>query len=575
MAVYYLDADEEVTGAVARLRSASEQQVALVLPAGSRVATSRINFRLLFREAESNGKRLAVVSADSSVRSIAVAAGLQAYPTVAAYEEIVEAGGQAVVGPIAAAEVQIAEVPVPAAPTGGPPSGIRQTGGRDVRGAAGAAAAAGTVPGAVEPPTPAAAEGPIRPGGKAAARGSGALPVVGGIRPDKPRRSSRRRAALVLGGVGGLLVAGAVAAWLILPAADIVVTPLGEPAGPVSLNVTADPSVDAVDAEKGIVPANRVEFPLAAKGTFKSSGSRVDETAAAGSVRFSSNNPLDPVTIPVGTTVATSGGIQFQTVATVVAPKATISGSTITAGRVDARVKAVAPGPSGNVGAGKITVVPSRLKNFLVSVTNPAATTGGARTETKFVTKEDYAAATATLDGRLDSELTEAVASPTIVPAGTTVFPETAQRGRAEYDPLAADLVGSEVPTFELTAAATGSVVTVDEKLIAPVAEARLTAQIADGYELFEGSIRTQVGDGTVNGETIVFPVQAVGEQWRPVAAADLVELVRGKPEAEAKSLLLPYGDVVITLWPDFVDTIPTMDGRVTITIAPPRRAGS
>ncbi len=574
MAVYYLDADEEVTGAVARLRSASEQQVALVLPAGSRVATSRINFRLLFREAESNGKRLAVVSADSSVRSIAVAAGLQAYPTVATYEEIVEAGGQAVVGPIAAAVMPIAVEPAPAAPTGGPPAGIRETGGRDVRGTAGAAAAGAAVS-AVEPPTPAAAEGPIRPGGRAAARGSGALPVVGGIRPEKPRRSSRRRAAVVLFGFGGLLVAGAVAAWLILPAADIVVTPLGEPAGPVSLNVTADPSVDAVDAEKGIVPANRVEFPLAAKGTFKSSGSRVDETAAAGSVRFSSNNPLDPVTIPAGTTVATSGGIQFQTVATVVAPKATISGTTITAGRVDARVKAVAPGPSGNVGAGKITVVPSRLKNFLVSVTNPAATTGGARTETKFVTKEDYEAATQTLDGRLDSELTEAVASPTVVPAGATAFPETAQRGRAEYDPLAADLVGSEVPTFELTARATGSVVTVDEKLIAPVAEARLTAQIANGYELFEGSIRTQVGDGTVNGETIVFPVQAVGEQWRPVAAADLVELVRGKPEAEAKSLLLPYGDVAITLWPDFVDTIPTMDGRVTITIAPPRRAGS
>jgi hypothetical protein len=301
----------------------------------------------------------------------------------------------------------------------------------------------------------------------------------------------------------------------------------------------------------------------------------VDETAAAGSVRFSSNNPLDPVTIPAGTTVATKGGIQFQTVATVVAPKATISGTTITAGRVDARVKAVAPGPSGNVGAGKIEVVPSRLKNFLVSVTNPSATAGGARTETKFVTKEDFDAATKTLNARLDSELAEAVGSPTVVPEGATAFPETAERGRAEYDPLAADLVGTEVPTFELTAAATGSVVAVDEKLIAPVAAARLTAQIADGYELFEGSIRTQVGDGTVNGETIVFPVQAVGEQWRPVDAADLVELVRGKPAAEAKSLLVPYGDVEITLWPDFVATIPTMDGRITITIAPPRRAGS
>jgi hypothetical protein len=370
-------------------------------------------------------------------------------------------------------------------------------------------------------------------------------------------------------------VAGAVAGWILLPAAEIVVTPLGEPAGPVSLTVIADPDVDAVDEVAGVVPAQRVEFPLAAKGTFRATGSKVEETTAAGTVRFSSNNPLDSVTIPAGTTVSTGGGVQFQTVATVVAPRATISGTTITAGRVEARIQAVAPGPEGNVAAGRITVVPSRFKNLLVSVTNPAATSGGSRTETKFVTKEDTEAAAQTLNGRLDSELDEAVSNPAVVPEGTTAYPETAKRGKAEFDPLLADLVGTETATFELTATATGTVIAVDLDQIGPVAEARLAAQVTGGLELFQGSVRTQVGDGTVDGATVRFPVQAVGEQWRPVAAAELLALIRGKPVDEAKTLLAPYGEVTITPWPDFVDTIPTMDNRITITVAPPRRVGS
>ena len=51
MAIVYLDIDDEITTAAARIRTATDLDVALVLPAGSRIATSRINFRLLAREA--------------------------------------------------------------------------------------------------------------------------------------------------------------------------------------------------------------------------------------------------------------------------------------------------------------------------------------------------------------------------------------------------------------------------------------------------------------------------------------------------------------------------------------------
>ena len=62
--ISYLDIDDEITSAAARIRSTEGSRVAVVLPYGSRVATSRINSRLLARDALTNGKRLSIVAGD-------------------------------------------------------------------------------------------------------------------------------------------------------------------------------------------------------------------------------------------------------------------------------------------------------------------------------------------------------------------------------------------------------------------------------------------------------------------------------------------------------------------------------
>src|ERR1700690_4210890 len=86
MTIAYLDPDDEITNAVARLRASKDVRVALVLPTGSRIATSRINFRLLAHEALAHTRRLALVAAEPGVRAVAISAGLPAYATVVEYE---------------------------------------------------------------------------------------------------------------------------------------------------------------------------------------------------------------------------------------------------------------------------------------------------------------------------------------------------------------------------------------------------------------------------------------------------------------------------------------------------------
>ena len=84
--IVYLDADDEITSAANRIRQADDTRVALVIPFGSRVATSRINFKLLAREAMVNGRRLDIVAPDASARALAASAGLPVFGSVGEYE---------------------------------------------------------------------------------------------------------------------------------------------------------------------------------------------------------------------------------------------------------------------------------------------------------------------------------------------------------------------------------------------------------------------------------------------------------------------------------------------------------
>ncbi len=606
MAIHYLDIDDEVTTAVARLRASAEPHVGLVLPAGSHVATSRINFRLLAREAAARSLRLAIVAPETSVRAIAIAAGVPAYATVAAYEEaLADEAAQEARERRRAADVAFSGTPSarPAAdraPGHGPGSPVPPTatgrtsgssgpagavpGGADSAAGAGATNPAGRRPGTA--PGDGIVAGGVPPdggapgstdssagGSKTGARSLGALPVAPRVH-DEPRR--RRRRALPLVVLLLLIVAaGGAGAYLVLPSATIVVTPVGVAQGPIQLQVTADPTATAVDPARLVIPAQQVPVPLTVNGTFPATGQKVDQVAATGTVTFISNDTIDPVTIPAGTTVATGAGIQFLTATTVVTPRATVNGTTITPGRASSGVTAVAPGPAGNVAAHTITAVPTRLQAFQVAVDNAQATAGGSRTVTKVISQQDYDAAVKQLTTRIGSQLSGAAASPSAAPSGATVIPGTATLGDVVTAPASDGLVGVAKASFQLTATATGTVLAVSEQPLDGLATSHLQADVPAGWSLFPDSVRTSVSDPTVQDGHVTFTVTAQGERWHPLDAASLLAQVRGQSVSDARTILQQYGEVSIATWPSYVTTIPTLDARVTLTVAPPKRAGS
>jgi len=572
--IIYLETDDEITSAAARIRATDQTTIAVVLPYGSRVATSRINFRLLSRDALTHDKRMSIVSPDPATRALAASAGLPVFGSVAEFEsslvgtEDEPAAGDPGLGAAVVAMPAVAATPtgrvadVPPPPTASPGSD------RTLGLVAPAASPAGdTIRTPVAQPGPTVDRRPVEP-----RAGSGGASGTAGIVTARPAGRGGIRTPWLVGGAIlalAVLVAG-VGAYLLLPSATIVVKPRPEAVGPIPITVVADPAATAPSTTPPVVPATLVSIPVAVDDTFTATGKRVELTKAVGSVRFENLDPTSPNRIASGSIVSTASGVRFRTNVTVTVPKAELVGLTIFPAKASVKVTAVDGGPDGNVDAGAIVVVPRGESSLFLKVGNPEATSGGTSQEFTRVTQADVDGALAALDLSLQESFREAMDDPALTAGGETVFPETGTLGPSTPTVPPDTLVGQEVTTFPLGLSASGTVITADSAPVTAIAEERLQASVKPGYELVPGSVDIKVDDGVVVGQTVSFPVTATAEQVAVLDPAELTKSVLGKPVDEARAILGQYGEAEITVSPDWLGSIPSFESRVHLTIDKP-----
>ena len=524
MAIYYLDVDDEITSAAARIRDSSDDRIALVLSAGSRVATSRINFRLLAREARHRGKRLAIIAADPTVQSVARSAELRVYASVGDYEK---------------AEAAMLR---------------------------GAGRQSGDASGAPDEPAvtarPAAAPAKTRVAG--APGGAGGMAWARVSRP-------------LLVGIGAVLILMlAAAAFFFYPSASVVLTLRGDPVGPITLSVKVDPAVAAANDQAGTVPGLSKAFPVEASGTFDATGQNVVETAASGTVTFTSYNTGGSVRVASGTKVTTADRTAFITTVTVVVPAATVSVPSfrVTPGTADASIVAVNKGLSGNVAANAIVGIPAALVSELVNsinpVTNKAPTTGGTHTVTPEIQQSDIDAAAANLLSQLDASFQDAMKAPDAVPSGSTMFDQTAKLGVAVCNSDPQTLVGQAVASFQLDCQDSGTVTIADIATIRELAMRRIRASVRSGYSIVSGSESATVGTPSVQEADVVVPVVVEAVQVPSVNVDQLRAGIIGKSLADARAFLERYGKADISLSPSWASTMPSFDFRLDVQLVVP-----
>jgi Baseplate J-like protein len=302
-------------------------------------------------------------------------------------------------------------------------------------------------------------------------------------------------------------------------------------------------------------------------------GKRVAEARASGRVTFRSYNTGAENTIPTGSIVSTEGGLQFRTQSAARLAKAQIVPGTpvaVVPSKATVDVVAVRPGTGGNVPTNAITVVPRSEDPVLTRVANGDPTAGGRHDEIPRIDQSDIDAALGQLKTHLEEAFTSTLAEPGRVPTGLTAFRDTRllSPGVPSVDP--ATLLGKEVDAFDLRMTSTGSVIAVDQSLVTALATDRIRAAVSEDHAIVDGSLHADVGQPSVDGESVVFPVTAQAVQVAVIDAPRLVGIIKGKPIPQARAALQPYGDVQVTVWPDWVSSIPTIDGRIDLEVASP-----
>ncbi|MGP1673774.1 MAG: baseplate J/gp47 family protein, partial [Candidatus Limnocylindrales bacterium] len=303
---------------------------------------------------------------------------------------------------------------------------------------------------------------------------------------------------------------------------------------------------------------------------FPATGERVEETEATGTVRFRNKDFTRSNSIPRGSIVSTAAGVRFRTDRAITVPRAELVGLQIFPASATVDVTAVDAGPEGNVEPNTILTIPRGEDPLTLDVTNPDATTGGAREEFPRITQEDVDAAVAALTTVLDATFRDQLDDPALVGDGTTVFPDTATLGPPTFDVDLATLVGQEVDGFDLSASAQGTVLAVDEAPVQAVAEGNIDASVEPGYQLVEGSSIIDPEPAVVENGVVTFPVVVTATQVLDIDPAAIEAEILGKPLAEARTILARYGTVQLSVWPDWVGTIPTFDARVEVSSATP-----
>jgi len=539
MAIYYLDVDDEITSAAQRIRETGESRIALVVQSGSRVASSRINFKLLSREAQHHNRHLSIVAVDASIRSLAEAAGLPVFESVAEYQRSQVAapvedgtGGETAAQPGAAG-----------ATAGG---SIRARGSSARREAASA-------PGGVSNGT----------------RSSEPRPAINP--PLKPLRHSGRWIGLGLAGAAATVIASG---YFLLPAATVVLTLESQPLGPVAFAALVDPSVESPDEETDAVPAVPQKFDVRASGTFQATGENVLETAAIGKVTFSSANTYLAVPILAGTEVSTAEGVSFTTTDSVTVPKATLEGLNLVPGTADAGVVAEEKGTSGNVDAGAIVKVPPDLAAALViadPVTNKEATTGGTYSVSLFIQQSDLDAAETQLAQQLETAFQVRLSDPATAGAGVQLFAQGARLDNAVFDPDPGSLLGVEQERFDLAATGTGTALSVETISLRELAVAKMAQAAKPGFAPVEDSVTLTVGESEPVGNAVSVNVMAEGLQAAQIDEAEIRSAIGGMSPAEAEAYLERYGKAEVSVWPFWASTVPDfLDFRIEIRVVTP-----
>lgn len=602
--IIYLETDEEITSVIDRLRKSKQKCLALVIPRGGTLAQSIVNLKLLKKSANELGKEISLVSNDRVSRNLASQIGLTVYSKTQEAEKAgpiekkvvptKEEKGDFKVNSYYGKESETEEEDSLAADETekdeveddfNEPDDDSVSDGDDNEDEPKKIEKEEIEKSYKEPEEetkpkedrkPTRNEEAAPKGVSASAHGKEDGARSGGGDIKKPMSRNKK---IVIGIISGCVLLLLAVAYIFLPFASAKVLVKTEDLN-VSETVVISPIVTAVDREKLVIPATKVEIEKEISKTYKSTGTKEMGEKATGKITVSNNYDGNVQNIPAGSKFV-SGAKTFVSLSAVDLPGITdckfVAGSlSCNIGKADVNVEAESTGETYNLGPSDfvITTLPPAKQNAIKGH-SVSAMTGGTTKTINVVSDTDFKNA--------EADLTKSITD-----LGKTELAAKAKDEKLEIveakiesellSKEASKNINDEADSFDYRVKMKLTVIAyniedIRNVLIASAERTLAIDKMLIGQDKFEATAEF-VGDvkvaeeGTESGALEV-KGSLKGKTGQKISDKQIKDQVKNKKYAEAKTIIEKYDrveSVNLQIWPSSIARVPMITSRIKVT---------
>ncbi len=564
--VIYLEADDEITTVVEKIRRSPADKLTVVVPKRAVVMQSIVNLQILGRQASQLNKTIAIVCTDAGGRALAQRAGLLVKKHISdpfpGGRKKVAVNGDGIRQSVPVQQIEklreiYKEEGIEELPKAGP---LATT--HTVERAARIAAQS--------PTKKIFAKKTVAPvvenlSGEEVAAEDRLAKVKAKVQPKSrlPRKWVRYAILFVVLALG---ILGTVLA-LVLPKATIVVVPKSQ-AATADPEITVQVGLTTADPVTLTIPGTLVQDQADSTKTFQASGTKTVGTPAVGAVNFSNSYSSDPRTIAAGTKL-TVDGKTYKLTSAVTIPGATISGGDTVPGTATGNAQAENIGDTYNRGASTLAISGLSAAEAEKITARSDSFTGGTSEDKKIVTADDIKNGTAALLEDLGKQLL--LRLPTIDLGGKKILTDAIIVGVDAAEPSLK--VGDEGTEFSLKVTASAKAIVFDEAELKSIAESRLARDLPSDQEFLPDKAATTTYAMTAKDLVAGKMALKAHVEKFVIPKLDLAQFQRdliGKTAPEARayfSKLSQIDHVEVKFWPFWVQRIPKKTDRISITL--------
>lgn len=402
----YLEADEEITSVIDKLKGLEAKSVGLVVPKGSTIAQSLVSLKLIKKQSESLSKDIAIITSDEVGQNLAMQIELPVYPDVKSKiplktEEMTEPdtdpikidmSKETAKNPIKEDKKEDTEKKeeIKSEVVKEEKADQESTPLADSDFVVRRYDESGNQEGAEKPVEEIAEEAPAEP-----VRAMEPTINRQEIESERPIRyedkvapkieKNKRAKAIIFVRVFSIVFAILIGIFFVSQAITKVAIAVSVPAETYEkeIPITVEKDRNNSDVSQGIIPGSFTTTEEAIEKTINSTGEKEIGEKAKGSLVFKNNDGSDQ-SISSGTIVKSSSGVEFILDSNITVPKAQVSMGQITLGKVNGPVTAKASGTGSNMSANTVYAVTGKP-----SLSAEGSTSGGTTKKVKIVTKSD------------------------------------------------------------------------------------------------------------------------------------------------------------------------------------------